>query len=83
MEATVKRINDVTELKQAVITALSECKDSYAQTYLKALPLSFDEHGDKGVGIQLLYCLNNMQTWRGESARETKKIFKKWAKLLQ
>ena len=71
------------ELVDAVNVALNECKDPYAQTYLQALPLSREEYGLKGVGVQLLYCLNNMSTWRGETARTTKLILKKWAKLLR
>jgi hypothetical protein len=83
MKTTVKRVEDRIELRTAIETALRECKDPYAQTYLQALPRSYEEYGEYGVGVQLLYCLNNMSTWRGETARETKKIFKKWAKILQ
>jgi len=71
-----------TELKNAIETAQRECKDPYAQTYLNSIPQAIKEYGDRGFGVQLLYCLNNMQTWRGEIARETKKVFKKWAKTL-
>ena len=70
------------ELKDAIRVATQHCKDPYALTYLQAISQAGEEYGDRGVGVQLLYCLNNMQTWRGETARETKKVFKKWAKIL-
>ena len=70
------------ELENAIKTATQHCKDPYALTYLQAIPQAIKEYGDRGFGVQLLYCLNNMQTWRGEIARETKKVFKKWAKTL-
>ena len=56
----------------AVRTALRECRDGYAQTYLRALPLAASEYGRKGVISQLLYALCNMGSWRGETARQTK-----------
>jgi len=77
-----KRVVDHAELVEAIETARRECKDSYAQTYLRAIDLAATEYGQKGVGVQLLYCLNNMQTWRGPTARRVKLIFKKWAKIL-
>lgn len=60
----------------AVKTALHECKEPYAQTYLRALPLAAAEYGNRGVIVQLLYALNNMATWRGETARATKATLK-------
>ena len=60
------------EVADAVATAQRECKDSYAQAYLEALPIAAEEYGAKGILVQLLYALNNMSTWRGETARATK-----------
>lgn len=71
------------QFKWAVITALKEAKSPYAQTYLRALPLSYNEYGDDGVRVQLLYVLSNLQTYRGENAREIKKIFKATIKYLE
>ena len=64
----------------AVRTALQECPDPYAQTYLRALPLASEEYGKKGVIIQLLYALNNMGAWRGESAKATKATLRGFCK---
>ncbi len=73
---------DRAELDQAISLAKSECKDAFALTYLNALPDAESMYGREGVSVQLLYCLNNMSTWRGENARATKLIFKKWVVLL-
>ena len=82
MKTKLQTSPNAKEIVDAVLVAQRECKDPYAQTYLQALPRSYEEYGREGVGVQLLYCLNNMQTWRGETARKTKVVFKKYAKLL-
>lgn len=64
----------------AVRTALKECKDPYAQTYLRALPLAAEEYGKKGVVVQLLYALSNMASWRGETARAVKATLRTFCK---
>jgi len=68
------------DLTKAVKAALVECKNPYAQTYLRAIPLSALEYGKEGIQVQLLYCLSNMQTWRGETARQCKKVMKYFSK---
>jgi hypothetical protein len=74
------------QLFQAIEAAVKECKDPYAQTYLRAIPDAVAESEflgqtpTTGLRVQLLYCLNNMQTWRGEVARETKKTMNQWIK---
>lgn len=70
------------ELINAIETARKECKDPYAQSYLRAMPTAESAYGDEGIGMQLLYCLDNMSGWRGENARATKLVFKKYAKML-
>lgn len=70
------------ELIDAIQTAERECKNPFAQSYLCGITRAIEEGGDHGLGLQLLYCLNNMSGWRGQSARETKIIFKKYAKIL-
>jgi hypothetical protein len=71
-------IND--ELKQAINTAIAECKDEYALAYLNAIDECIILYGEKSLKTQLLYILNNMQGWKGETARKVKDIFKKYAK---
>ena len=72
------------ELSQALTTALRECKDPYAQTYLRSIPESAEvgeqlcDSAEHGIRTQLLYVLSNMSHWKGETARETKMILKKY-----
>jgi hypothetical protein len=68
------------ELAEAIAIAKKECKDPYAQSYLQALKQSEVEGGSNGVKVQLLYCLSNMRTWRGETARAVKEVFKRCSK---
>jgi len=67
---------------EAVETALAEVKDPYAQAYLNGLGLAVAEYSDSGLKTQLLYCLSNMQHYRGETARAVKKAFKQKVKEL-
>ena len=76
-------IEEKDELAIAIATAQKNCKDNYALAYLRAIPQSQIEYGDYGLKVQLLYCLGNMQTWRGPIARETKLIFKKMIKKME
>ena len=68
-------------LDQAIQVAKEECKDGYAQAYLRAIPEAI-EYGDgeavKALKIQLLYVLNNMKYWRGQTAREVKRVLKQY-----
>jgi len=59
---------------------LSKGDLAYAITYIDAIPLAFDEYGRKGIGVQLLYVLNNLGVWRGDEARAAKLVMKKYAK---
>lgn len=57
----------------------------YARAYAKAAirnPHTATEMSGHELAVQLLYVLNNLQSWRGEEARATKLILKKWAKEL-
>lgn len=67
---------DMQSLVSAIVTAKSECKDPYAQAYLDAIDQSMCYYGNDGLKTQLLYILNNMQYWRGDAARQVKKVFK-------
>ena len=77
---TEKQIKD---FQWALETAWKECKDPYAQTYLRAMERSAVEYGKHGVSVQILYALSNMQSWRGETAKKVKAIFKETQKLLE
>lgn len=68
---------------EAIETAIKEVKDTSAQAYLKALVESCPAYGDECIRIQLLYCLCNMQYYRGETARAVKKAFKQKIKELE
>ena len=72
-------------LNEAIAIAKKECKNPYAQTYLRAIPEAIEFGGQvstakDGLRVQLLYCLGNMTTWRGETAREVKKVMNAWIK---
>ncbi len=67
---------------EAVETALVEVKDPYARAYLNALGLAETEYSNHGLKVQLLYCLSNMQHYRGETARTVKRVFKQRIKEL-
>lgn len=54
--------------------------NTFAMTYAHAMTMSFDRYGIDGVKTQVMYMLNNMASWKGEEARESKKILKKWIK---
>ena len=71
------------ELKQAIETALQQCKNPYALAYLKAIPESEQTYGEKGLRTQLLYCLNNMTYWRGNTAKNIKGVFKRHIRELE
>ena len=68
--------------EEAAKTALVEVKDPYAQTYLNALEEAYSMYNDEGLKVQILYCLSNMQHYRGETARAVKKAFKQKVKEL-
>jgi hypothetical protein len=67
-------------LNEAIKTAKKECKNPYAQTYLQAIPEAIEMFGTDGFDVQLLYALSNMNTWKGESAKNTKTIIKAYLK---
>jgi len=75
-------LDETKELFNSIRIAKEECKDNYALAYLNAINESGTLYGNNGIKTQLLYCLNNMQYWKGEKAREVKKVFKKVIKKL-
>lgn len=71
------------DVVEAVRTAIRECNDHYAQSYLRELPLSSDMYGEYveyWVVLQLLYALHNMGTWRGENAKAAKSTLRAFCK---
>lgn len=56
---------------EALLIALAEVKDECAQAYLQAI-----EYGSEGLKVQIMYCLSNMQYYKGKTARAVKKTFK-------
>lgn len=67
---------------QAIQVAKKECKNEYAQSYLKAIPEAIEYRDGEAVNalqVQLLYALNNMKYWRGPRAKEVKRILKSYA----
>ena len=67
-------------IDQAIKIAKQECKDPYAQAYLKAIPESIELGGSDAFQVQLLYAQCNMASWRGEQAREVKKVIRAYLK---
>lgn len=76
----VVQVSSELSLNEAIEIAKRECKNEYAQAYLNAIDLAVDEFGSEGLRVQLLYCLSNMSSWKGENARLVKAVFKKWSK---
>ena len=62
----------------AVEVIKKECKDGYALAYATALPDAVRAYGSGGFITQLRYIVNNLQTWRGETARTTKSIIQRY-----
>jgi hypothetical protein len=74
------------DINEAIRIAKRECKDGYAQTYLKAIPNAIEfgagvmENGSiHAFKVQILYALSNMRSWRGETAKQVKAVLKKFA----
>lgn len=57
-----------------------EVEDEYAQHYLNVIEEAIEESGTEGLGIQLLYVLENCKQWKGSVAREVKAFIRNWIK---
>ena len=73
-------------LTEAIKNAKEHVKDSYALAYLNAIPEVIEDGGnsiaytaEESLKAQILYALNNMKSWRGPLARESKATLKKFA----
>jgi len=67
-------------INEAIKAVISDCKDPYAQTYARAAMKASIEYGVEGLKTQVLYILGNVSNWRGETAREAKKVMKAYVK---
>jgi len=71
---------------EAIKTAKKECNNPCAQSYLQAIPEAIEFGGNLGgeaehsFKVQILYALSNMTYWRGETAKEVKKVLKEFTK---
>lgn len=52
--------------------------DPYAQSYAHGVERAWEMYGVEGVRCNQVLMMNNMGKWKGEQARETKKLLKKW-----
>ena len=59
-------------IQEALAILEAECPDPYAKHYAKAMSLAYAEYGDDGIRYQIVHVLANVQSWRGETARQTK-----------
>jgi hypothetical protein len=79
----VKTDGENLNINEAITLAKSEVKDPYAQAYLQAIPEAIELDGTNGFVTQLIYALNNMAQWRGESARLAKTVIRDYIKQQQ
>lgn len=69
------------EVIDALRKAIEEAAvDPYALSYAHGMTKSFNQYGVDGVKMQVMYLLNNLSKWKGEDARNAKKILNKWTK---
>ena len=72
------------ELGEALIEAELWAKKSkgqyagYVLTYIYGIPKAIEEYGGEGLQFQLEYVLANLTGWRGDKAKESKAIIKKY-----
>ena len=64
---------------EAIKLAKELCPNPYALSYLDATAKAIELEGVRALKVQLLYALNNMQGWRGQTAREVKKVLRTYA----
>lgn len=81
--AYLKGVGVSDDVVQALTKAMNHSDvDPYAQSYAHAMTQALDEYGEsdglRSIKVQVMYMLNNMGQWKGEEAREAKKILKKW-----
>ena len=72
----------INEFWDAVGVAREQCKNPYAQVYLRSINRMGIVLGPERIRMELRYALRNMRGWRGQAARETKKVFREMIKRL-
>lgn len=75
-QACLEAIDFVNSIKRKIT-------NSYAQSYIDALPESFQLYGADGVRTQLQYILSNTSGWRGIEAQQAKLKIKGFIKELK
>lgn len=68
------------QLTEALEIAKKECKNPYAQEYLKNIYLSERLYGGEGKKTNIRYALSNMSGWRGETAKQVKNVIREYLK---
>jgi len=74
-----------TELTTVLNICRQNVKDPYALSYLStdAFETAEELYGESALSTQLFYALNNMNSWKGPLARETKARIKKLIVVLE
>lgn len=67
-------------VNEAVAKVVSCCPNSYAKAYAGAMREAERRDGEYGRKIQVLYILNNMSHWRGDTAKQVRNVFKTYTK---
>jgi len=57
---------------------LGAAVDPYALSYAHRVTTAYDIYGVEGVKMQVAYILINAAKWKGEEARNAKKLLKRW-----
>ena len=76
MAYTKEQVDRIFELMTIVLTKSTGEFADYAKAYADAALTAYWADGDKGLEMQIPYVLSNLQGWRGDLARETKKELK-------
>lgn len=75
--AGLKDSGFTTEQIQALGAAMANSGvDPFAQSYAHGMVRAYSEFGPDGVKMQILYLLMNLSKWKGEEARESKKVLR-------
>jgi len=67
-------------IDDAIKAVINDCKDPYAQTYARAAMTAAVQYGTEGLKMQVRYILGNVSQWKGEIARESKKVMRAYIK---
>lgn len=68
----------ISSLESAVVNASSACLE--AGVYADHMETAYSLYGLDGVKTQVLYMLCNLRNWKGEEARNAKKVLNKFVK---